>query len=196
MKNLLKKFVAVVASFALVLTLVIGAVYADTTTGTITINAKEGQTLDGKTFKVYQLMTATGSENNFSYTIKEEYLGAMKTATDASDQDEILAYLDNENLTPAAKREFAEAMRIAVEGKTTFKEVEASETSVQIQVPYGYYLVVEDNATTGATSLCMLNSVTPTSTVTIKSDFPDVVKKVKEDVLYTADEIMMLPIMI
>ena len=190
MKNLLKKFVAVIASFALVLTLVIGAVYADTTTptGTITINAKDGQTLDGKTFKVYQLMTATGSENNFSYTINGEYLDAMKTATGASDQDGILAYLENEDLTPAAKRGFAEAMREAVKSKHAHLEVTASGTSEQITVPYGYYLVVENNATTGATSLCMLNSVTPTSTVTIKSDFPDVVKKVKEDVSYTADE--------
>ena len=56
MKKAMKKLFMLVASFAMVLSLVVGGtvVKAENETGTITINATSGGTLDGKKFDVYQ----------------------------------------------------------------------------------------------------------------------------------------------
>lgn len=50
---------------------------------------------------------------------------------------------------------------------------------------YGYYIVdevnVSNNGGHSAASLCMVNTANPTATVNIKSDYPQVTKKVEED---------------
>lgn len=49
---------------------------------------------------------------------------------------------------------------------------------------YGYYIIDEVSANQGdysASSLCMVNTANPNASVNIKSDYPDVVKKIRED---------------
>lgn len=202
MKKAMKKLFMLVASFAMVLSLVVGGtvVKAENETGTITINATSGGTLDGKKFDVYQLMTATKEGDNYTYTLNDAWVNDILAATDKTSKDAVIIYLNdlaarsadaNSQTSTAALAEiraFADALREKTTGKTPYKTVEVeSGSTYSFEADYGYYLIVEQNATTGATSLCMLSDAAPTSTITLKSDYPEVVKKVKEDVSYTAD---------
>ena len=61
----------------------------------------------------------------------------------------------------------------------------SSNNSIQIVgLEYGYYIVdeVSDNEEThSASSLCMVNTANPNTSINIKSDYPSVVKKIQED---------------
>lgn len=59
------------------------------------------------------------------------------------------------------------------------------DNSIQLTgLDYGYYIVDEVSSVEGthsASSLCMVNTANPNVTVQVKSDFPTVIKKIKED---------------
>lgn len=61
----------------------------------------------------------------------------------------------------------------------------SNNNSIQIVgLEYGYYIVdeVSDNeGTHSASSLCMVNTANPNTSINIKSDYPSVVKKIQED---------------
>lgn len=183
MKTFLKKFLSVMMVLAMVVSLSTTYTKAETTK-TITISANGAQSVANKTFKVYQIMKATKATtgDDFSYTINEAWLEDLKVITQKNNEAEILKYI--EALQVGEVRLFAEALRGKVNGKeaVTPKNTTTTAQSVVIELEdYGYYLVVEDDAESGATSLCLLNSVTPNSTMTIKSDYPEVTKKVYEE---------------
>lgn len=61
----------------------------------------------------------------------------------------------------------------------------SSDNTIVIQgLEYGYYLVDETSAvddTHSAASLCIVNTANPDASVTVKSDYPSIVKKIRED---------------
>lgn len=60
-----------------------------------------------------------------------------------------------------------------------------SDNSIDIAgLDYGYYIIDEITASEGthqAASLCMVNTANPTADIQIKSDYPDIIKKIQED---------------
>ena len=64
----------------------------------------------------------------------------------------------------------------------------AADNSVTLQgLQYGYYIVDEvsehdeDDSDYFASSLCMVDTANPTASINIKSDYPSIIKKIKED---------------
>lgn len=60
-----------------------------------------------------------------------------------------------------------------------------ADNSVQLRgIEYGYYIVDEVTPvgnTYSASSLCMVNTANPTASISIKSDYPSLIKKIQED---------------
>lgn len=87
-------------------------------------------------------------------------------------------------------RYFVEALRdqMVLDGidapTVTVNEVQADGSFVIGGLAYGYYLV-DEIATSqdqhSAASLCIMNTANPKATVQIKSDYPEIIKKIKED---------------
>lgn len=64
------------------------------------------------------------------------------------------------------------------------KDVRGDNTVLLSGLEYGYYVVDEVSAveeTHSASSLCMVDTINPTSEISIKSDYPSVTKKIQED---------------
>ena len=66
----------------------------------------------------------------------------------------------------------------------TVTEVKSNNSIELTGLDYGYYIVDEVSNVSGSTSvrsLCMVNTANPNASVQVKSDYPSVIKKIKED---------------
>ena len=66
----------------------------------------------------------------------------------------------------------------------TVTEVKSNNSIELTGLDYGYYIVDEVSNVSGshsAGSLCMVNTANPNASVQVKSDYPSVIKKIKED---------------
>ena len=144
-RNAVKKIAAVLASACLIVSMLATTVMAKPaatgTTGSLTINAKAGETLNGYTFDLYKVADiAVDGEGKMTYTVKEKYESALNSVTDLEDQTKV-----EENLK-------ALVTASAGDTKTYTKTATSSETSVKFNpVNMGYYLV-RVSAPEGATS--------------------------------------------
>lgn len=185
----------------------------------IVINGNSGQTLAGKTFRIYQIFHAENSKygESVNYTFNAAYEQAVKNVVaralskdgknvSAADVTEYMAidYIQSLNTNPVegatAEQElegsyslfryFVEDLRDEmVSLKMSGDEVKVtsvrSDNSVRLNgLDYGYYIIdevtnVED--THSAASLCMVDTANSTANVTVKSDYPSVIKKIQED---------------
>ena len=191
MKKLLSMLLAVIMVLAMA---------APSFAGTIKIIGKDNQSLAGKTFDVYQLFSATitedvGPDTQIAYTVNPvfkddliEILGI--TTTDKTDEQvnaDIVRAIEAKNESKV--REFAEAVRAKLTDKVVTKSVTVdTPTDGRIVLEYtiedlepGYYIIVEQNAVSGATSLCMLESAGASQEITIKSDVPTIDKHIGND---------------
>lgn len=204
MKKLKTKLTAFVLSALLVMSMSLPAFAESQEKGSILIKGNTAQTLVGKSFAYHQILTATTTtdETKVAYTVNAKYtdvlctvIGKLKGGSLAQ-EEEVIPYLEGLQNDAGLLREFAdevyreiEAAQISPEG--TIQAIEQNvnaENQLTIQnLDLGYYLVRESATQGGATSLCMLNSVTKNSTVVIKSDYPTVEKKVQEE-SYDLDE--------
>lgn len=124
---------------------------------------------------------------------------------DFSDRDAIYNYIaalitsDGDSPEQKAEKEsklrlFADTLKVELKDSTAGAEYSADSNDVTIggegsflidNLEYGYYVVVESTGLAseddGAISLTMLNSVTPSSEIDIKSDYPTIEKKVKDN---------------
>lgn len=93
----------------------------------------------------------------------------------------------------SAFRYFVENVRTEIKkeglsGDYVYVQGTAADNSVTLQgLQYGYYIVDEvsehdeDDSDYFASSLCMVDTANPTASINIKSDYPSIIKKIKED---------------
>lgn len=199
MKKLVSRFMAVLMAMTMILTMSMTAFAAEAPKGTLTVN----NTVKGKTLDLYQIFTATKSEENVAYTLNSAYEGFFKIKVDNGSS------LSGEALSEAAYNyvktqvgpdgsngaEFAKAiLGWILENDTTVATTHTTAnttagTTVINNLDYGYYVVYPLGATDTSTapgnetvkSVASLVSVTGTdATVNMKSNYPTVVKKVND----------------
>lgn len=206
MKKLVSRFMAVLMAMTMVLSMSMNAFAAEAPKGTLTVS----NTVAGKTLDLYQIFTATKSENNVAYTLNSAYEGFFKTKVEngSSLSGEALseaAYnyvktqvgTDGKNGAAFAKDILGWILDNATTVASTHTTANTNDgTTVINNLDYGYYVVYPLGATdtsaapgTGQdyTSVASLVSVTDTNaTVNMKSNYPTVVKKVNDK---TADDV-------
>lgn len=172
----------------------------------IVLQGNEKQTLVGKEFGVYQLFDAQSSKDQESivYHVNKTYEKALQNVVGKKlskapalvSENEIIATF--EKLRTSTKEGNESAFRYFMEDvQAALSEVHAEPIHIQVKdcisgsgnveikgLAYGYYTVVEltDNQNKhAATSLCMVSTANPNTTIQIKSDYPTIEKKIKED---------------
>ena len=197
MKKLVSRLMAVLMAITMILSMSMTAFAAEASKGTLTVN----NTVAGKTLDLYQIFTATKSENNVAYTLNSAYEGFFKTKVENGSS------LSGEALSEAAYNyvktqvgtdgsngaAFAKDIMGWILGNTA--TVEATHTTANTtagstvisELAYGYYVVYPLGATdTSAapgeqdyTSVASLVSVTGNdATINMKSNYPTVDKKI------------------
>lgn len=196
MKKLVSKFMAVLMAMTMILSMSMTAFAAEVPKGTLTVN----NTVEGKTLDLYQIFTATKSENNVAYTLNSAYEGFFKTKVENGSSlygealsDAAYNYVkeqvgtDGSNGAAFAK----EIMKWILENTTIVETTHTTATTtagttVIDNLAYGYYVVYPLGATDTSTapgnetvkSVASLVSVTGTdATVNMKSNYPTVDKK-------------------
>ena len=198
MKKLVSRFMAVLMAMTMILSMGMTAFAAEASKGTLTVN----NTVAGKTLDLYQIFTATKSEENVAYTLNSAYEGFFQSKiTDASAltgealSEKAYAYVNEQvgtNGDAETAKTFAKDMLgWILDSKnniTATKTVETTATSTQISdLAYGYYLVYPKGATDTSTapgnqtytSAASLVSITAeAATINMKSNYPTVDKKI------------------
>lgn len=179
--------------------------------GYITINAHTGndgkvQSLAGKKFNIYRIFDAKNSKNmeSINYTSNPSYLNTLKKVTGKDTEYAVIDYIQslNNNLvindvSKTQKEEsrysefryFVENLRDQlVEDKVFPTQVVTVPSNVTdsctLDVAYGWYLideVTDVEGTHNASSLCLVNTANPNVNIDIKSDFPKLIKQIRED---------------
>ena len=203
MKKLVSRLMAVLMAMTMILSMSMTAFAAEASKGTLTVN----NTVAGKTLDLYQIFTATKSENNVAYTLNSAYEGFFKNNTRIPGSES----LTGEALSEAAYNyvkiqvgtdgsngaAFAKDIMGWILGNTATVEAThttattTDTTTVINNLDYGYYVVYPLGATDTSTapgneavkSVASLVSVTGTdATVNMKSNYPTVVKKVNDKI--------------
>lgn len=193
MKKLVSRLMAVLMAMTMILSMSMTAFAADASKGTLTVN----NTVADKTLDLYQIFTATKSENNVAYTLNSAYEGFFRTKVEngSSLSGEALSeaaynYVKTQVGTDGAA--FAKDIMGWILGNTA--TVEATHTTVTTtdtttvinNLDYGYYVVYPLGATDTSKepgdetvkSVASLVSVTGDTSINMKSNYPTVVKKV------------------
>lgn len=169
-----KRVLALLAAFALVLAMAVPAWAAS-----ITINGT------GKTYKAYKLLNATvsgtGEDKKISYTVNEKYAIVLKAATSATDEKGIIKAIEGKTEATAI-RSFANDVYAKIKAAKIAEDYISTGKTFK-NVDKGYYLIVETELDGNADtySLVMLNTADQDNvTVTSKEDSPTFEKKIKE----------------
>lgn len=169
-----KRMLALLAAFALVLAMAVPAFAAS-----ITINGT------GKTYKAYKLLNATvsgtGEDKKISYTVNVKYADVLKAATSATDEKGIIKAIEGKTEATAI-RSFANDIYAKIKAGEIAEDY-TSTGKTFANVDKGYYLIVETELDGNADtySLVMLNTADQDNvTVTSKEDSPTFEKKIKE----------------
>lgn len=166
----------------------------------IRIEGNEGQTLKGKSFRLYHLFYAENAlgEESIQYTFDERYQKPLKKIVGIrlSRPEEnvteymVIDYMQTFREKESEMRYFIEELRDEIKasgitGDMVHVADVKADGSVEIQgLPYGYYIVDEVTDVQGensAASLCMVNTASPGAEIQIKSDYPTIMKKIRED---------------
>ena len=169
-----KRVLALLAAFALVLAMAVPAWAAS-----ITINGT------GKTYKAYKLLNATvsgtGEDKKISYTVNEKYAKVLKAATSATDEKGIIKAIEGKTEATAI-RSFANDIYAKIKAGEIAEDY-TSTGKTFANVDKGYYLIVETELDGNADtySLVMLNTADQDNvTVDSKEESPTFEKKIKE----------------
>ncbi len=182
----------------------------------ITIHSNQsGQSLVGKSFRIYKLFHAENSANkeSINYTFHNACKSALQTIVGAAlDKDssevteyEVVDYIQSlntfrvegaqetqkENGRYSDFRYFVEDLRdeLVKNGDIIADIISVTDVrtdgSILIDgLEYGYYIIDETTENQGshsASSLCIVDTANPFATVKVKSDYPNVEKKIQED---------------
>lgn len=174
-----KRMLALLAAFALVLAMAVPAFAAS-----ITITGGE----NGSEYAAYKLLDVTistsgegeSAKTNYAYTVNSKYTGILQNVTGKTTDKDIIAYvavLDDEGT-----RKFADAVYAQIkQGKITADKTTSNNKFDTVDK--GYYLIAETKVGTtgGSYSLIMLSTLDGENiNVATKEDVPTVEKKVKD----------------
>ena len=169
-----KRVLALLAAFALVLAMAVPAFAAS-----ITINGT------GTTYKAYKLLNATvrgtGEDKKISYTVNEKYAAVLEAATSATDEKGIIKAIEDKTEATAI-RSFANDIYAKIKAGKIAEDYTSTGKNFA-NVDKGYYLIVETelNDEADTYSLVMLNTADQDNvTVDSKEDSPTFEKKIKE----------------
>lgn len=164
----------------------------------IKIIGNDGQSLVGKEFCIYKLFSAENSigQESINYTYNLEFQDVLQTLVGSKIDKEAVAVTEYEvidyiqSLSQNEVRYFIEALRNAItEAGIQGQSIEVTSTDAYNTVlidglEYGYYIVDEVTEASGthqAVSLCMVTTTNSTVSIAIKSDYPTVMQKIRED---------------
>lgn len=191
-----------------------GAVDLKRGEASIVIRGNEGQSLKGKTFRLYQIFYAENAKGGESiqYTLNPEYersvkivVGeALKKEPSQVSEYEVVDYIQslNQHQVEGAQTEqkaegryssyryFVEKLRDQMEkdevvsDEIHVKDVRKDHSIIIEGLEYGYYVTDEISDVNGehaSASLCMVTTANPGADIHVKSDYPNVTKKIQED---------------
>ena len=159
-------------------------------TASIVLEANSNQTLVGKSFRMYRLFDVENGQESVHYTLNEKYKSVVQEVTQKSEESEIVEYLMNlqDDSNQSQYRYVMESIQEKIkdlDADVIYVDDVLSNGSIQLSnLKYGYYMIEETTDvenTHSASSLLMVNTANPNVTIQIKSDYPDVVKKIYED---------------
>ena len=200
MKKLVSRFMAVLMVMTMILSMSMTAFAAEAPKGTLTVN----NTVAGKTLDLYQIFTATKSDDNVAYTLNSAYEGFFKNNTRIPGSESLTGEALSEKAYEYVKTQvgtngdaetaktFAKDMLgwilDSANNITVTTTVNTTATSTVVpDLAYGYYLVYPKGATDTSTapgnqtytSAASLVSITAdTATINMKSNYPTVDKKI------------------
>lgn len=200
MKKLVSRFMAVLMAMTMILSMNMTAFAAEASKGTLTVN----NTVEGKTLDLYQIFTATKSENNVAYTLNSAYEGFFKNNTRIPGSESLTgealseaAYnyvktqVGDEGDAETAKTFAKDVLGWILDSSnniTATKTVNTTATSTVVSdLAYGYYLVYPKGATDTSTApgkqdytsaASLVNITAETATINMKSNYPTVDKKI------------------
>ena len=174
-----KRMLALLAAFALVLAMAVPAFAAS-----ITITGGE----NGSEYAAYKLLDVTistsgegeSAKTNYAYTVNSKYTGILQSVTGKTTDKDIIAYVAE--LNDEGTRQFADAVYAQIKkGKITADKTTSNNKFDNVDK--GYYLIAETKVGTadGSYSLIMLSTLDGENiNVATKEDVPTVEKKVKD----------------
>lgn len=164
-----------------------------------------------KVYKLFHAENSVGGESiNYTYNpfyeqpLKNVVAKALQKNVNDVTEYMVIDYIHSLNNTPvegtqtdqktegaySAFRYFVETLRDEIEnsnvtGETIVVSSVREDNSVLLSgMEYGYYIIDEITAvedTHSASSLCMVDTANPLAQIKIKSDYPNVIKKIQED---------------
>lgn len=175
----LKKFLAMIISMVMVLSMATASFATPAQSGNLTITLQGGNKLpDGEshTVRLYKLLNLDSySGDKYSYSLNEDYKETIKTILNCSENEiigKIAAYKDKgEDIKRFAKK-FEENYK---GGKCTTSNITApSDRTTVSQLEPGYYLIVLDNA---SQINPVITTVNGDATIDLKEEAPSIDKK-------------------
>ena len=175
----LKKFLAVMISMVMILSMATASFATPAQSGNLTITLQGGNKLpDGEshTVRLYKLLNLDSySGDKYSYSLNEDYKETIKTILNCSENEiigKIAAYKDKgEDIKRFAKK-FEENYK---GGKcTTANIIAPSDRTTVSQLEPGYYLIVLDNA---SQINPVITTVNGDATINLKEEAPSIDKK-------------------
>ncbi|MDD7281477.1 MAG: SpaA isopeptide-forming pilin-related protein [Erysipelotrichaceae bacterium] len=164
----------------------------------IVIKPNKNQSLVSKQFRLYKLFDAKVTSNSVNYSFNETYKQALqnvvgsKLSKEASkvSEYEVIDYIQTMTDNSNELRLFVEELRdeivsLNLDGTLINVVDTQSDGSIRFEgLAQGYYLTDEVTNVQNqhsAASLIMLETASQSATIQIKSDYPTITKKIKED---------------
>lgn len=175
-----KKMMAVMLAVIMTLAMTVTA-FAAESTGNLTVNFNDKNTLEGQTIKVYKLFDLSVKDTNYAYTVNEEYkaliekvLGKAGTATN-EELYEAISKLDTTAIQKFADDFTAAALTAGTKETATSGKLGKVENHKFENLEYGYYLVYQTGTKEIQSSLVSVDEANVT--VNLKGEAPSIDKK-------------------
>ena len=180
-RNAVKKIAAVLASACLIVSMLATTVMAKPaitgTKGSLQINAKEGDKLDGYTFDLYKVADIrVEADGQMTYEVTDKYKTALE-GKELSDQTAVETNL--KEISAASKSDTAKATQTAATGATsvTFSDVAIGYYLVKVTAPEGAASTTGDFLVSIPSTLENGTALNYNVKVTVKTSTMDIQKK-------------------
>ena len=180
-RNAVKKIAAVLASACLIVSMLATTVMAKPaitgTKGSLQINAKAGDKLDGYTFDLYKVADiGVEADGQMTYAVTDKYKTALE-GKELSDQTAVETNL--KAISAASKSDTAKATQTAAKGATsvTFSDVAIGYYLVKVTAPEGAASTTGDFLVSIPSTLKNGTELNYNVTVTVKTSTMDIQKK-------------------
>ncbi len=156
---------------------------AGATTGSLTVNVNDKNTLEGQTIKVYKLFDLTVNGSNYAYTVNADYknaiataLGLPGTATSEELYKKLAEYTKDSTEIQKFADDFTEAaLKAGTQETATSEKLGKVEQYQFTNLVYGYYLVYQTGTKEIQSSLVSVDHATENE-ITLKGEAPNIEK--------------------